>query len=117
MTGTQDLSLLNRDIQRVILFEDHAAKATCQPENTIDVPAFTGDDSDTYLIKILPFLEGPWLRTHTRPGIHHRGTFADCSDYADLGPKDATFSACRVGQVGRARRAGILSRDGHPPRV
>jgi len=53
----QDLSLLNRDIKKVILFEDHAEAATLQPENTLDVPEFTGDPQDIYLVKIIPFLE------------------------------------------------------------
>ena len=53
----QDLSLLNRPMERIILMEDHADKNTFQPENAIDVPEFTGDPNDTYLIKMLPFLE------------------------------------------------------------
>lgn len=41
----------------MILFEDNAETATLHPENTLDVPEFTGDPQDIYLIKIIPFLE------------------------------------------------------------
>jgi len=54
----KDLSRLNRDLTRVVMLDDEAAHVQDQPENAIVVPAFNGENDDTVLLQLIPFLEG-----------------------------------------------------------
>lgn len=54
----KDLTLLNRPLERTLLLDpcpSHFEGA--QPENALEVPRWTGDPKDTYLLDIIPFLE------------------------------------------------------------
>jgi import inner membrane translocase subunit TIM50 len=56
--NVKDLSILNRDLSRVILMDpDPRHYETTQPDNAIAMPAFEGRPGDTYLRDIVPFLE------------------------------------------------------------
>lgn len=57
-TFVKDLSVLNRDLSRVIVI-DHDMKNTLKyhPENGIEVPRWNGDPNDTTLLDLVPFLE------------------------------------------------------------
>ncbi|RIB19430.1 HAD-like domain-containing protein [Gigaspora rosea] len=54
----KDISKLNRDLSKVIVMDSNPAVYSLQPENVISVPPWTGDPNDSYLVDIIPFLEG-----------------------------------------------------------
>ncbi|CAG8459379.1 4704_t:CDS:10 [Dentiscutata heterogama] len=54
----KDISKLNRDLSKVIVMDSNPDAYSLQPENVITVPPWTGDPNDTYLVDIIPFLEG-----------------------------------------------------------
>merc|ERR1711971_332556 len=53
-----DLSRLNRDLNRVLMIDDSEEHVADQPENSIVVPKFTGQQDDVVLLQLLAFLEG-----------------------------------------------------------
>ncbi|CAG8784402.1 5963_t:CDS:2, partial [Racocetra persica] len=54
----KDISKLNRDISKIIVMDSNPDAYSLQPENVIAVPPWKGDPNDTYLVDIIPFLEG-----------------------------------------------------------
>lgn len=67
----KDLSLLNRDLSKVIMLDHDASHAELQPDNLIQIKPWQAEESDDAgeLLRLVPFLEG------------------DCS-LLDLGRKD-----------------------------
>jgi import inner membrane translocase subunit TIM50 len=53
----QDLSYLNRPLDKVILLDTKEAHAKAQPENAIILPPWKGDPEDRELLSLIPFLE------------------------------------------------------------
>lgn len=53
----KDLSVLNRDVRKVIVMDDEAVNFSLQPANGIVVPPWKGEPHDDYLMKMIPFLE------------------------------------------------------------
>jgi mitochondrial import inner membrane translocase subunit TIM50 len=54
----KDLSILNRDLKRVILMDpDERHYKTTPPDNVIEMKPWEGDPKDTYLLDIIPFME------------------------------------------------------------
>lgn len=53
----KDLAPLNRDLSRVVMIDHCEAAVSPQPENSIIVPEWSGDASDTALLDLIPFLE------------------------------------------------------------
>jgi mitochondrial import inner membrane translocase subunit TIM50 len=56
-THIKDLAPLNRDLSRVILIDHDPARFKYHPENSIQVPKWTDDPTDTALLDLVPFLE------------------------------------------------------------
>uniref|UniRef100_A0A7S1T7G1 FCP1 homology domain-containing protein n=1 Tax=Compsopogon caeruleus TaxID=31354 RepID=A0A7S1T7G1_9RHOD len=54
----KDLSLLGRDLRRVIIMDNNEASYAYQPENAIPIPSWISRDDDCELAKRLPILEG-----------------------------------------------------------
>ncbi|CAG8465251.1 1051_t:CDS:10 [Scutellospora calospora] len=54
----KDISKLNRDLSKVIVMDSNPEAYALQPDNVISVPPWTEDPNDTYLVDIIPFLEG-----------------------------------------------------------
>lgn len=57
----KDLSLLNRDLGKVIMIDCREDSYALQPENAIPLKPWEGNADDKELIKLIPFLE--WLAT------------------------------------------------------
>lgn len=57
MTISQDLSFLNRPIDKIISIDTDPSHVSAQPENAIILPKWTGDPQDKELIALIPFLE------------------------------------------------------------
>ncbi|OCF34942.1 mitochondrial import inner membrane translocase subunit TIM50 [Kwoniella heveanensis BCC8398] len=53
----KDLSYLNRDLSKVILFDTNAEHAELQPENSIIIKPWDGTPRDKGLVEMIPFLE------------------------------------------------------------
>ncbi|OLY82941.1 Mitochondrial import inner membrane translocase subunit TIM50 [Smittium mucronatum] len=53
----KDLSYLNRDLSKVIMLDIIPKEDSLQPENSVQVPAFTGQPGDDWLMKSIPFFE------------------------------------------------------------
>ncbi|PVU96928.1 hypothetical protein BB561_000874 [Smittium simulii] len=53
----KDLSLLNRDLSKVILLDTDPEDYSSHQENSIKVPTFKGDPSDTWLLRAAPLFE------------------------------------------------------------
>ena len=53
----QDLSYLNRPLNRVIMIDTVPGHVQLQPENAIILPKWTGDPNDKELVSLIPFLE------------------------------------------------------------
>lgn len=53
----QDLSYLNRDLNKVIIIDTDEQHVRNQPENAIVLPKWTGDPKDKDLVALVPFLE------------------------------------------------------------
>ncbi|KAH8592120.1 hypothetical protein B0O99DRAFT_717294 [Bisporella sp. PMI_857] len=53
----QDLSYLNRPLNRVIIMDTNPAHTSKQPENAIILPKWKGDKDDKELVAMIPFLE------------------------------------------------------------
>lgn len=53
----KDLSLLNRDLKKVIIIDDKPANYQLQPNNGVQIKPFTGDLEDKALYELIPFLE------------------------------------------------------------
>jgi len=53
----QDLSYLNRPLNRVIMIDTVPGHVKLQPENAIILPKWTGDPNDKDLVSLIPFLE------------------------------------------------------------
>ncbi|WVQ94093.1 hypothetical protein IAU59_001171 [Kwoniella sp. CBS 9459] len=53
----KDLSYLNRDLSKVILFDTNAEHADLQPENSIIIKPWDGTPRDKGLVEMIPFLE------------------------------------------------------------
>lgn len=53
----QDLSYLNRPLNKVIMIDTVPSHAKLQPENAIILPKWTGDPNDKDLVSLIPFLE------------------------------------------------------------
>jgi import inner membrane translocase subunit TIM50 len=54
---SQDLSYLNRPLDKIILLDTNPDHAAAQPENAIIIPKWTGDPKDRDLVNLIPFLE------------------------------------------------------------
>ncbi|ODQ66258.1 NIF-domain-containing protein [Nadsonia fulvescens var. elongata DSM 6958] len=57
----KDLSLMNRDLGKIVMLDTDPAAYSLQPENAIPMPKWDGKAGDTGLIDLVPFLE--WLVT------------------------------------------------------
>jgi CTD small phosphatase-like protein 2 len=57
-TWIKDLSLLGRDLSKVIMIDDLQKNFQKQPDNGIQIKAFTGDGEDTALLELCPVLKG-----------------------------------------------------------
>lgn len=57
----KDLSMMNRDIGKVILIDCRSDAYSMQPDNAIPLEPWSGSPSDKDLVKLIPFLE--WLAT------------------------------------------------------
>ncbi|KAG6420846.1 hypothetical protein SASPL_117388 [Salvia splendens] len=53
----RDLSILNRDPAKVIYISGHALESSLQPENSVQVKPWQGEQEDTALVDLIPFLE------------------------------------------------------------
>lgn len=53
----KDLSVLNRDLSRVVVIDHDMRNLKYHRENAIEVPKWTGDPSDTALLDLVEFLE------------------------------------------------------------
>ncbi len=53
----KDLSVLNRDLSRVVVIDHDMRNLKYHRENAIEVPKWTGDPSDTTLLELVGFLE------------------------------------------------------------
>ncbi|XP_047974807.1 mitochondrial import inner membrane translocase subunit TIM50-like [Salvia hispanica] len=53
----RDLSMLNRDPAKVIYISGHALESSLQPENSVQVKPWQGEQDDTALLDLIPFLE------------------------------------------------------------
>eukprot|EP00177_Eucheuma_denticulatum_P003555 GFKZ01006431.1.p1 GENE.GFKZ01006431.1~~GFKZ01006431.1.p1 ORF type:complete len:376 (-),score=40.29 GFKZ01006431.1:169-1221(-) len=53
----KDLSVLNRDLSRVVAVDRDPKHLSLQPENALIIPEWTGDPADTVLLDLIPFLE------------------------------------------------------------
>jgi len=53
----QDLSYLNRPLNKVIIFDTNPAHTSKQPENAIILPKWKGEKDDKELVSHIPFLE------------------------------------------------------------
>ncbi|KAL1563001.1 mitochondrial inner membrane protein required for protein import [Salvia divinorum] len=53
----RDLSMLNRDPAKVIYISGHALESSLQPENSVLVKPWQGEQEDTALLDLIPFLE------------------------------------------------------------
>ena len=61
----KDLSLLNRDLKRVVVMDPDAKHYDrTQPDNMIELKKWEGDMNDTYLLDIIPFLEALAMSGH-----------------------------------------------------
>lgn len=56
----KDLSMMNRDLSKMVILDPHADCYSLQPENAIPIDEWNGK-KDTKLIEMIPFLE--WLAT------------------------------------------------------
>jgi mitochondrial import inner membrane translocase subunit TIM50 len=54
---TQDISFLNRDLEKVIMLDTNPDSCSLQPENAIIVDKWKGDVGDKGLVALIPFLE------------------------------------------------------------
>lgn len=54
----KDLSLIGRDLSKVIMIDDLHKNFEKQPDNGIQIKAFTGDGNDTSLQELCPVLKG-----------------------------------------------------------
>lgn len=57
MLTMQDLSYLNRDLSKVIMFDTDASHVKLQPENAVVLPKWKGETGDKGLVAMIPFLE------------------------------------------------------------
>ena len=57
LTAGQDLSYLNRPLNRIISIDTDPSHTSAQPENAIILPRWNGDPKDKELIALIPFLE------------------------------------------------------------
>ncbi|KAL5251605.1 hypothetical protein ACHWQZ_G017097 [Mnemiopsis leidyi] len=62
---TKDLSMILPDMSSVFIIDNSPSAYKNYPDNAIAVPTWTKDRSDTWLLNLLPFLDG--LRGDTRP--------------------------------------------------
>lgn len=53
----KDLSRLNRDLARTIIIDNSPESYLLQPENAIPIKSFFGDNNDTSLLDLIPFLK------------------------------------------------------------
>jgi TFIIF-interacting CTD phosphatase-like protein len=53
----KDLSRLNRDLARTIIIDNSPESYVLQPENAIPIKSFFGDNNDTSLLDLIPFLK------------------------------------------------------------
>lgn len=53
----KDLSVMNRQLDRVVVIDHDMKNLKYHPENAIKVPKWTGDPTDTALLDLMPFLE------------------------------------------------------------
>jgi hypothetical protein len=53
----KDLSLLGRDLRKVIIVDDVKERFALQPYNGIKIDSYNGDDNDRALLELLPFLQ------------------------------------------------------------
>lgn len=53
----QDLSYLNRDLEKVILVDTNPDSVRLQPDNAILMEKWKGDPRDKELVALIPFLE------------------------------------------------------------
>ena len=58
----KDLSRLNRDLARTIIIDNSPESYLLQPENAIPIKSFFGDNNDTSLLDLIPFLKDIVLR-------------------------------------------------------
>ena len=56
-TRNQDLSYLNRPLNKVVSIDTDPSHTQAQAENAIIIPRWTGDPNDKELIALIPFLE------------------------------------------------------------
>lgn len=49
--------MLNRDPAKVIYISGHALESSLQPENSVPIKPWQGEQDDTALLDLIPFLE------------------------------------------------------------
>lgn len=53
----KDLSVMNRDLARVVVVDRDERHVSLQPENALIIPEWIDDPADTTLLDLIPFLE------------------------------------------------------------
>lgn len=74
----KDLSLMNRDLSKLVIVDPHPDSYSLQPENAIPTDIWDGK-KDTKLVELIPFLE--WLATSKQKDVRETlSTFKDKSN-------------------------------------
>lgn len=67
----KDLSVMGRDLDRLVIVDDNPNAYAFQPENAVPVAPFINDLGDRELRKVMKFLEVASLFDDTRDAILH----------------------------------------------
>lgn len=77
-TWIKDLSLLGRDLSKVIMIDDLQKNFQKQPDNGIQIKAFTGDGEDTALLELCPVLKGTLSSSQRSTTIRSKTSGSHC---------------------------------------
>lgn len=69
-TLVKDLSLLGRDMSKIIIIDNSPSSYMLQPDNAIPIKTWTGDQSDKALMELVPVLEELSKVSDVREHIH-----------------------------------------------